>query len=248
MKSRIRILSCVCALSIFLLSACTDETETVDKSDFGYEYYPLSVGKYWEYQSDSIVLRSAGTIRDTLKSYLREEITTRTITGEEDTLYTIKVYFKRLPGDEWQYQKTVFVTKSNQKIIRQEDNLAFTKLVFPLKAGVRFNHNQYFDPLIDVMIGGEVMRAMYGDWNTRIESINNDLVFKGNKVKSARIRLVDDVSTSLEKKVYYEIYIQHVGLYSKSMIFLQDNNTGPEPIEDRAIKGFYHTLTLLEHN
>ncbi|MBK6783297.1 MAG: hypothetical protein IPG79_05675 [Saprospiraceae bacterium] len=60
--------------------------------------------------------------------------------------------------------------------------------------------------------------------------------------------MVDDVSTSLEKKVYYETYIQNIGLYSKTMIFLQDNNTGTEPIEERAVKGFYHNLTLLEHN
>ncbi|MBK8080506.1 MAG: hypothetical protein IPK25_09620 [Saprospiraceae bacterium] len=46
-----------------------------------------------------------------------------------------------------------------------------------------------------------VMRAMYDGWNTRVETINKDLLFEGNKVKNVKIRLVDDVSTSLEKSV-----------------------------------------------
>lgn len=238
-----------CFLSIiFLFSACSDETEPEGNIDFGYEYFPLAVGKYREYVSDSIVLRSAGTIRDTLKSYIREEIIEQNISAEGDTMYYVNVYFKRKVDDDWKYQKTVFVTKSVQKVTRQEDNLLFTKMVFPLKAGLRFNHNQYFDSQIDIVIGGEVMRAMYDGWNTRVETINKDLLFEGNKVKNVKIRLVDDVSTSLEKKVYYETYIQNIGLYSKTMIFLQDNNTGTEPIEERAVKGFYHNLTLLEHN
>ena len=228
------------------LVSCTDKTEPVDTSAFGYDFYPVRVGSYRVYQSDSIVLRSAGTIRDTLHGFIKEETDNFFITGNGDTIYTLKIYFKRLPTDTFVYQKSTFITKDKYKVTRQEDNLEFTKLVFPIQKGVRFNHNQYFDARVDVEIGGEIFLAMYDGWNTRYESINTPLTWNGNAVDNVVVRLVDDSSTTLEKKYYYETYVKGVGLYRQEMVFLQDNKGGTIPLEERATKGFYHNRVLLE--
>lgn len=234
--------------AIITLVACEDEKEDVDTSSFGYEYLPLTVGKYRIYQSDSIILRSGGTIRDTVSSRLKEVTDSYTVNANGDTLFTIKIYYQGPNDSVFTYQKSVFMARDQQKVIRQEDNLVFTKMVFPLKAGTRFNHNQYFDPTIDIEIGGEIFLGMYNDWNTRVDALNGPLFWQGQQTDNVRIRLVDDSSTSLEKKLYYETYIKNVGLYSKKMIFLQDNKGGSTPLEQRAIKGFYHDLFLIEHN
>src|SRR5690606_4994624 len=111
--------------------------------------------------------------------------------------------------------------------------------------GVRYNHNQYFDPQIDIEIGGEIFLSLYEGWNTRYESIDQTLVWQGKNVDNVVVRLVDDETTSLEKKVYYETYVKDVGLYKQEMLFLQDNKGGASPIEERATKGFIHQRTLL---
>lgn len=240
-------LLCIITL-VSVFTACEDETANVDTSSFGYEYLPVIVGKFRVYQSDSIILRSGGTVRDTVSSQLKEVVDSYTVNTSGDTIYNVKVYHKRPADTAFVYQKTVFMTKDAQKVTRQEDNLVFTKMVFPLKSGTRFNHNQYFDPTIDIEIGGEIFLGMYNDWNTRVESFNGPLFWQGQQTENVKIRLVDDASTSLEKKLYYETYIKNVGLYSKKMIFLQDNKGGSTPIEQRAIKGFYHDLFLIQHN
>lgn len=228
--------------------SCMDKTEPADTSSFGYDFYPVRVGSYRVYQSDSIVLRSAGTIRDTLHGFIKEEMDNFFITGNGDTVYTLKIYFKRLPTDTFVYQKSTFIRKDKNKVTRQEDNLEFTKMVFPIQKGVRFNHNQYFDARIDVEIGGEIFLAMYDGWNTRYESTNTPLDWNGSKVDNVVVRLVDDSGTTLEKKYYYETYIKGVGLYSQEMVFLQDNKGGTIPLEERATKGFYHNRVLLEYH
>jgi hypothetical protein len=230
------------------LHSCQNETEDGKNADIGYGYYPLKVGKYAIFHSDSIILRSGGTIRDTVSALIKEEIDGFFVNEAKDTVYSMKVYYKGQKDTAYVYQKTVFVTREKQKITRQEDNLVFTKMVFPMKRGTRFNHNQYFDSRIDINVGGEIFLAMYDGWNTRVEAVNEPLLYANKQVDNIRIRLVDDASTSLEKKVYYETYIKNVGLYSSKMIFLQDNKGGSTPIEDRAIKGFYHERILIDRN
>ena len=33
-----------------LIWSCSTETESLDDSTFGYQYYPLAIGKVWEYR------------------------------------------------------------------------------------------------------------------------------------------------------------------------------------------------------
>lgn len=241
----------VCIFGLLLMgisSGCENEKENIDPSTYGYEYFPLKVGQYWIYQSDSIVLFSAGTIRDTSASLIREDVVDFFINENMDSIFIVNVSGKSLPDGEWTFQKKIFLSKDSHKALRQEGNLVFTKMVFPIRPSVRFDHNQYFDPTINIEIGGEVFNAMYDGWNTRIDNSSTPVLWLGQPVENVRIRYVDDNSTSLEKKLYYETYIKGVGLYKKQMIFLQDNKGGAQPIEERAIKGFYHDLILVEHN
>ncbi|MBK8621120.1 MAG: hypothetical protein IPN79_05015 [Saprospiraceae bacterium] len=226
---------------------CEKTTETIDTNILGQQYFPLKTGKYWIYESDSVILRGGGTIRDTLHGYIKEEVHSSFINGSGDTVFNVHVYFKRKLDDTFTYYNTVFISRLPNMVLRQEDNLLFTKLVFPLKTGLRFNHNQLFDQNIDVMVGGETFLDMYSEWNTRIESYNEVYNWAGDLLKRTRIRLVDE-ETSLDKKYYYEEYLENIGLYKKEMIFLQDNKGGTIPLPERAIRGFYHNLLLLESN
>lgn len=242
-----RILIIAGFVSVWSLFSCQDKIEPIDTSDFGYDYFPVRVGSYKIYQSDSIVLSSAGTIRDTFHSYLKEEVDHFFINEGGDSIYVVKVYFKRLESDTFVYSKSVFVTKNKNKVTRQEDNLVFTKLVFPIAAGARFDHNQYFDSEIDLEIGGELFLSFYDDWNTRYEKTDEILSWDGNPYKSVIVRAVDDERTTLDKKFYYETYLEGVGLYTQDMVFLQDSKGGSTPIDQRATKGFYHKRKLLSY-
>ena len=61
-------------IGLGLLQSCSKVTEEIDPGSFGYDYFPVATGKSWTYMSDSVIIRSSGLRRDTMRSFIREEI------------------------------------------------------------------------------------------------------------------------------------------------------------------------------
>ena len=62
-------------LSASFFFACESEVEEVD-IDFGYDYFPLEVGRSWYYQVDSVIYDPSlgGTDVDSSRTFVRETI------------------------------------------------------------------------------------------------------------------------------------------------------------------------------
>jgi len=236
---------------IIILSfvSCSSEIETYDESKLGKDYFPLETGKYWIYQSDSIIYRSGGVFRDTVKSFLKEEIGDSFIDLSGLKQHRVNRYFKRNIEDVWLYQNTWATYLDGSRALRHEDNLKFIKLIFPFKKGSRWNGNQYLDTEINIEVGGEVLKNMYLNWNSRIESMDTIIEVGDVAYPSIFVNLVKDTTSSIDKKVVNEFYVKNIGLVQKSVIVLQDDNTSSnKPLEQRAKRGFIHKLSLIDHN
>lgn len=234
---------------ILSLVSCSSETETYDESKLGKDFFPVETGKYWIYQSDSIIYRSGGVFRDTVRSFLKEEIGDSFVDLSGLKQYRVNRYFKRNIEDAWLYQNTWATYLDGSRAMRQEDNLKFIKLIFPFKKGSRWNGNQYLDTEINIEVGGEMLKNMYLNWNSRIESRDTLLTLAGKSYPSIIVNLVNDTTSNVDKKVVIESYGKNVGLVHKSVIILQDDSFSSEkPIEQRAKRGFFHQLILLDHN
>ena len=62
-------------LGVFLLVSCNENTNKIELDiDYGYEYFPLEIGKYRSYQVDSLIFDTTaqGVIIDTTSSFIRE--------------------------------------------------------------------------------------------------------------------------------------------------------------------------------
>lgn len=230
-----------------LFISCNNETEEIDLSSFGYDYFPVSSGKKYTYQSDSIIYLSGGLRKDTLRSFILEEI------GESlkdaSGVQQFKVYrsFKRKITDNWQRINTWTVSMDETSAIRNEENLNFIKLVFPIKKGLRWNGNLFLDTEIKIEVGGENLQP-YKNWKHRIEEIEVDYTFKNQKFKSIKVNLVSDSSIIDFRKVT-EFYGKGIGLLRKEMTILDsDGNKPTEVWVKKAQKGFIHTLTLIDVN
>jgi hypothetical protein len=235
-------------ICIFIsLSSCTSETETLDESTFGYDYFPLSKGKTWVYQSDSIVYSSVGTVKDTFRSFLKEEIGEAFLDLEGNNVYKINRYFKRKDTDAWSRINTWTTSSDQTRAIRTEENIRFIKLVFPIKNGLRFNGNLFVDEDLKIEVGGEFVEA-YKNWKHKIESLESIVKYKNQDVKALQVNLVDGTSIIDRRKVV-EYYGKGIGLLRKEMIILDSDGSKPnDPWENKAKKGFIHQLTLLDHN
>lgn len=231
------------------LISCESETEMLDESVYGYEYFPVGTGKTWIYASDSIVYSGVGTRRDTLSSFLKEEIGEKFTDLAGNETYKINRYFKRNDTDPWSKLNTWTVSLEKTRAIRTEENLKFVKLVFPVKKGLRFNGNVFVDENIRVEVGGEMVEA-YKNWNHRIESDQELFLYQNDSVKTLRINLVDNATKDLiDRRKVTEYYGKGIGLLKKEMMILDSDGSRPnDPWELKAQKGFIHTLTLIDHN
>ena len=227
--------------------SCTKETEPVDESTFGYDFFPVTKGKSWIYASDSIIYDNGGTKIDTFVSFIKKEIGDSFIDEAGNTVYKLNRYFRRNATDVWSRTNTWTTYTDRTRAIRTEENLKFVKLVFPLKKGLRWDGNVFLDEDIKIDVAGESIEA-YKNWKHKIEEVNEKFSFKGTDVVAVKVNLVDDASIIDRRKVT-EYYGKGIGLLKKEMIILDSDGSRPnDPWEKKAQKGFIHTLTLIEVN
>ncbi|KXK40432.1 MAG: hypothetical protein UZ09_BCD002000402 [Bacteroidetes bacterium OLB9] len=228
------------------MPGCISEVEIPDTSDYGYEYFPIEKGRSWIYQSDSIVFYNSGQEVDTFRSYLKEEIgdIIKDIDGTE--IHKVKRYFKRNESDPWTPIHTWTTSLRDNKALRTEENLKFIKMVFPIKENLNFDGNLYIDPEIRIEVQGEALEP-YKVWKTRIEDIDTLIRFHDTDLACMMIHLVDD-TTIVDRRRVYEFYGKGIGLVRKEMILVDTDSSKPDtPWENKILKGFIHTLQLLEY-
>lgn len=229
------------------LSSCDNEVETIDASNFGYEFYPLKIGKTWVYASDSIIVYNGGSRRDTFHSFIKEEVGDSFLDVSGDTIFNLHRYFKRKESDDWQRINTWTTSKDKNRVIRIEENIKFIKMIFPVSGGLRFDANAFVDEDQKVQVAGELLEP-YDNWQPRMEATDLEFQYKEAKVKSLFINLVDD-SSIIDRRKAHEFYGHGIGLLKKEMIIMDlDSDKISEPWEKKSIKGFVHTLTLIDHN
>jgi hypothetical protein len=234
-------------LAVIVLLSCGKESQPVDESTFGYDFFPIIKGKSWVYASDSIIYDNGGSKIDTFSSFIKEEIGDSFVDETGITVYKLNRYFKRNPSDVWSRTNTWTTYTDKTRAIRTEENLKFIKLVFPLKKGLRWDGNVFLDEDIIIEVAGESIEA-YKNWKHKMEEIDENFNFNGTDVTSVRVNLVDDASIIDRRKVT-EYYGKGIGLLKKEMIILDSDGSRPnDPWEKKAQKGFIHTLSLIEVN
>lgn len=234
-------------VSIFMMTSCESETEILDESTFGYDFFPVSVGKSWVYASDSIILSSGGTRRDTFRSFIREVVGDTFVDATGNTAFRLQRFFKRNESDPWISTNTWTCSIDKNMAIRTEENIRQVKLVFPIKKGLRWNANVFLYEDLTVVVGGEPITLFRG-LNPRMEEINEPFDFNGQQVPSIKVNLVKE-NTIINFRDMTEYYGKGIGLLKREMIVYDSDGSRPnDPWETKAQKGFKHTLTLIEVN
>lgn len=233
------------AVSVLYFTGCAKETEVIDESTFGYDYFPLSTGQVRVYSSDSIIYDNNGTKIDTFRSFIKEEIA-EVFENENNTIsYRVNRFFRQDTSRAWTRMNTWTASREKNRAIRTEENLKFVKLVFPIKKGQRWDGNVFLDENIKIDVAGEKIEA-YKNWKYRIEETNLNYDFNGTAITAIKVNLVDD-SSIIDRRKVIEYYGKNVGLLKKEMTILDSDGSRPnDPWELKAQRGFIHVLTLID--
>lgn len=236
-------------LSSVIFHACKDEVDSRSLLGFEQDFYPLEVGKYWEYQMDSVTYAIGGSIVDSTVGYIREEIADIFVDATGDTIARFDKFWKRNIADNWEVQKAFTATISGNKAIRTEDNLRLIKLVLPPSIGSQWDSNAFIDPFQDFRVGGELVKV-YKDWDdAEVADRQSTATINGKTYTDLVTIVLTDTESIIERRFAKEQYAKGVGLVSAEYMILdtQCNGCGPDWIE-KAEQGFTLKQVLLDHN
>lgn len=239
---------------LYLFSSCEGKRTTDDfQLDFGYEYFPLEVGKYREYQVDSIVYDFIDGLSDTIQSrtYTREEITD-TLTDELGRLgYIVQRSEKKSLDDDWQIKDIWFAVRTEEQAESLEENLRFIKMIFPVKAGTVWDGNRFIDATTIVPIAGESVEV-FKSWEYIVEFVDEPIAVSNVLYENALEITQADNENLIELRESKEQYVLGVGLAYREMRILDTQCTQPEcdalTWEEKAEKGFILFQSLIAHN
>lgn len=203
----------ICILAgIALLSSCKKEVD-VEAIEFGYEYFPTSVGTYRIYLVDSI---GHDLTSDTSQFQIMEVVEDEFTDNLGQPTFSIGRYKRYTSSGDWIFQ-TVWVEKKTITFAqRVENNNQYIRLVFPVRDDQVWDGNAFNtqDPWSYSYSG--IGAAQY------VGPFNFSTTLTVNQRNS--VNLVD-------QEIAFEVYAANVGLVYKKLIDLNIQEDGLTGIE-----------------
>lgn len=242
-------------ISVIFFTSCDKTIENLD-IDFGYDYYPLEVGKYIIYDVDSITYDPTATITsiDTTSYQVKEEIVEKTTDNSGRALFVIHYFTRSNSNDIWELENVYSTVKEDRWVERTEDNLRFVKMLFPQKIDSTWNGNRYFaEDGILIEVRGETLE-IFKNWSSLATGKGDSEIIGGlNFDDILTIKHADDENL-IERRFVEEKYARGIGLVEKTVMILDTQCGGnlSDCIDltwkEKAEKGFILKMFIKEHN
>lgn len=231
-------------MAFFAAVSCKKKVE--DAPDVGYDYAPLKLGQYIVYDVDSTVYDDNNMDTTYYKYRIKEKLEENFIDNQGRTAIKLVRYIKKyidtvsydvIPWtlkDVWNCIKT----RTTYEVV--EEDIRFTKLIFPVKGDASWNGNAQNN------LEEWDYKYIYFDRTEKINGKTFDNVLY--------VEQKDDKSKNVIHRQYFiEKYAKDVGLVYREMKDLQSQtitvgtNGLPTPVESRIKKGFIYKQTYVTH-
>ena len=189
---------------LFIISSCLKPTH--QGADFQYEYSPVDVGSWIEYEVIDVTHTSFGS--DTLNYYLKEVKANEFIDNEGEISQRLERYWKFDINEEYTIKDIWYSKVTTTTAEKVEENNRYTKLIFPIKFGAYWDGNAYNSFL---------------EWEYEYDSIHEPYIINGLSFDSTLRVQQRDFYTAVEYEKCHEIYAKHVGMIYKKHIVLNIN-------------------------
>lgn len=201
--------------SIFILSviaivavvnSCKKDEYVESRTNYDSNYYPVDIGYWIEYQADSIVhldnddINQVDTSIDEYHFFIREEVDSVIIDGENDTAYVISRYKRTADTLPWEFTALWTSKLTSHALERVEDNRRYIRLAFPFNPLSRWNGNAY----------NELPEEEYS-----YEELYEAGSFSGLNFDSTITVNQNEFISNINRVIRKEIYGNHVGLLYK---------------------------------
>ncbi|MGB3466087.1 MAG: hypothetical protein WBA74_12490 [Cyclobacteriaceae bacterium] len=195
---------------IFLLvfiGSCSSDNE-VTEQDFGYSYYPLSIGDYREYAVEEIVFLTMGP--DTTRYFLREEVTDSLVSSDIAT-YIFERSVRSTSSDPWEIDSVWTTRITTGEAIQVENNVPIVKIQFPVVSDRTWDSNLF---------------------NTRDQAFYTSVLVPSDTLEDEVLKvIVADIPENIVlKDQRSEFYAKNIGLISRDFETLNFCTSGCEEV------------------
>lgn len=186
---------------LFLIIICSCKPINYIDEDYHSKYFPIELNQEKEFLVTNINHSSFG--KDTVTYYLKEVISEKFLNLEGDSAYRIERFWKTDSMDNYEIKDIWVANKSLNFAQLVEENIRFTKLIFPFDVNVVWDGNAF----------NNQQSQEY-----RIESINIPYNVNSLSFDSSITVIQNYKSNLLEYENSKEIYVIGVGLVYKEDI------------------------------
>ncbi len=189
---------------LFIIISCNKQNSVYPA--FFYDYYPANVGSWLEYEVIDITHNTFGS--DTLNYYLKEIRVGEFIDNEGEVSQRIERYWKFNISDEYEIKDVWYGKLTSTTAEKVEENIRYTKMIFPIKQGQYWNGNAYNN---------------LEEWEYSYDSIHEPYIIN-NITYDSTVRVIQrDNFNALDYENCYEIYAKNIGVVYKQHIDLSIN-------------------------
>jgi hypothetical protein len=225
-------------LILFFFTACQNEIEKYQLSTEDDQYFPLKLGEVRTYKLDSTIFDNKGTIKTKISRIVKENVIESYFDDEGEANFIIEQNI--FDSNKLVLTNILNAYKNKTKVVRNEGNLKFIKLVFPVIKDKSWDGNALFDAENTIVrIAGEPIK-MYELWDYRYDETGISKTLNGNEYKNVVSVIQTDTENSIEKRYSLEQYAKGVGLIYKKMMILNTQKIDliNTPWELKAEEGF----------
>jgi len=203
--------------SLFFALSCKEEVAPPIDFSEDLAYFPLELNRPLYYAVDSIVVFSTvqGIVYDTASAEVRETLVEEFVAENGETQYRGERWQRNDASSPWVFSQTYTVSRTGTTAIRQEDNLRFTKLVFPISRGRSWNGNAAFDETRQLVIGGEFV-DVYNGWEYLYDTTGAAVVLATGLMLENTLRVQQaTINNLIDQRLAFERYAPGIGLVER---------------------------------
>ncbi|MBL7917278.1 MAG: hypothetical protein JNM96_02705 [Bacteroidia bacterium] len=226
-------------LALLVFASCSKKNATPEKVNLGQAYYPTIIGKFVEYNVDSIVFNDLTLSVDTFRYRIKEKLTEFFTDNEGRQAIRIERYIKKFnPNKSYDSipytMKEVWKANVESKNVQVvEGNIRYTKLIFPVQQSASWNGNAY---------------NTLGEQSYTYDYIDKAESFTGKSFTNVLLVKQKDDETLISKQYYIEKYAKGAGLVYREIKDIYSNTVVPGvPVEQRIENGVIYKQVLFNY-
>lgn len=217
---------------------CESETITPQNTSLGLNYFPLAVGNYSLYNVEK-VRYTFGKDPDSSCYQLKEVVADSFPGVGGEIVYRLERYRRESEEMVWEPDSVWTARKSIGRVVVVENNVPLIKLVFPLKADLKWDGNAINSRKEQVYMLEPTPEALIKEIEMPLNSL------PGQSFTVIQEESSDTIINYIQKA---EIYVEDIGLFYKKSVNLHYCATSPECVGLGILEsGWRYRQTLIAY-